>query len=144
MTWTRSTAYPCSTYGCDEPGAWREVRSVKPNGLPLSMGFYGACEFHHDEALKHHKPRNVDPGTPVPDPAPRAVQSDVAASQSIVREVPVGIVEIAAWLEVRRGTCDRWINRGIFPEPDMRVSNHPLWWSSTISDWARATGRLPA
>ncbi len=81
--------------------------------------------------------------TPVPDPAPRALDGDLAASQGIVREVPVGIVEIAQWLEVRRATTDRWRQRGIFPTPDMTVSGRPLWWKSTVETWAIATGRMP-
>ena len=45
-TFRRSTDYPCSFMGCEQPGAWVETRKVRANGQPASLGFYGWCDEH--------------------------------------------------------------------------------------------------
>jgi predicted DNA-binding transcriptional regulator AlpA len=55
---------------------------------------------------------------------------------------PVGIVEIAARLDVQRGTVDQWIQRGIFPESRWTVGGRPAWSWDTVEKWAKDTGRL--
>ncbi len=81
--------------------------------------------------------------TPVPDQSPRALERHTGASQSIVREVPLGIAEIAQLLEVKRATVNMWRARGVLPEPDGFVSDSPYWWPATIRDFAIATNRVP-
>lgn len=48
---------------------------------------------------------------------------------------PVGIVEIAARLDVQRGTVDVWRNRGLLPDPDYTVGGRPAWEWATIVAW---------
>lgn len=55
---------------------------------------------------------------------------------------PVGMVEVAAKLGVRRQTVDMWHHRDLLPEPDWTVGGRPAWRWSTIETWARETGRL--
>ncbi len=57
--------------------------------------------------------------------------------------VLVGIVEIAEWLEVERGTVDKWRQRAVLPDAEWVVSGTPIWRWSTIRLWAASTGRLP-
>ncbi|MGH8575358.1 MAG: helix-turn-helix transcriptional regulator [Gammaproteobacteria bacterium] len=57
---------------------------------------------------------------------------------------PVGIVEIAARLDVGRGTVDQWQQRPStgFPAPDAIIGGrHPAWAWATIEQWAASTGR---
>lgn len=56
---------------------------------------------------------------------------------------PVGIVEIAERLKVKRATVDQWLQRELLPEASWRVGGRPAWPWQTIHDWADATGRLP-
>lgn len=58
-----------------------------------------------------------------------------------VRESPLGVTEIAQLLEVQRKTVETWRHRRIFPEPDLTVSGTPLWWETTVLEWAEQTGR---
>lgn len=55
---------------------------------------------------------------------------------------PVGAVEIAERLAVRRATVDQWRQRGIFPEPQGVVGGRPAWDWPVVEAWARETGRL--
>jgi hypothetical protein len=57
---------------------------------------------------------------------------------------PVGAVEIASRLRVRRDTVDQWRLRDLgFPEPKWKVGGRPAWNWSDVREWARASGRLP-
>lgn len=55
---------------------------------------------------------------------------------------PVGLVEIAARLSVRRETADTWRHRGVLPEPVCEVGGRPCWDWPDVERWARETGRL--
>jgi len=57
--------------------------------------------------------------------------------------LPVGAVEIAARLRVRRATVDQWQQRGLLPDPDWTVGGRPAWAWARIEQWARDSGRLP-
>lgn len=55
----------------------------------------------------------------------------------------VGSAELAARLNVKKGTVWSWKARGEMPDPDAIRSNTPLWsWSETIAPWARERGLL--
>jgi predicted DNA-binding transcriptional regulator AlpA len=55
---------------------------------------------------------------------------------------PVGAVEIAARLGVKRRTVDAWRQRDIdFPEPLWQVGGRPAWNWDTIERWAATHGR---
>lgn len=54
---------------------------------------------------------------------------------------PVGLVEIAQRLGVRRTTADVWRNRGLLPEPRWTVGGRPAWAWADIEKWAKETGR---
>lgn len=56
--------------------------------------------------------------------------------------IPVGAVEIAVRLGVRRATVDQWQQRGLLPAPDWTVGGRPAWDWTRIEEWARKTGRL--
>lgn len=53
---------------------------------------------------------------------------------------PVGPKEIAERLDVRRATIDKWMWKGVMPEPH-RISGNPVWEWETIKQWAAETGR---
>lgn len=55
---------------------------------------------------------------------------------------PVGVVDIAERLGVRRQTVAVWKVRELLPEPDWQRGAGPLWQWLTIERWARETGRL--
>lgn len=55
---------------------------------------------------------------------------------------PVGGVEIAEKLAVRRQTVSMWHLRGLLPEPKWTVSGNPAWNWADIEAWAEATNRL--
>jgi hypothetical protein len=64
---------------------------------------------------------------------------------------PVGLVEIAERLRVKRETAGMWHYRsecgGLpvpMPAPRWIVSGAPAWRWSDIERWARKTGRMPA
>jgi ParB family chromosome partitioning protein len=71
-----------------------------------------------------------------------AIVAEEESPVVIVREVPVGIAEIAQLLEVKLQTVNTWRHRGILPEPAFQLSGSPAWWKEDIEEWARATGRL--
>ena len=50
--------------------------------------------------------------------------------------------EVAELLDVQRRTVNQWRFRDILPEPDLVVSGRPAWMETTITGWARETGRL--
>lgn len=63
---------------------------------------------------------------------------------------PVGLVEIAERLGVKRETAGMWHYRSQrgelpvpMPEPRWTVSGGPAWRWSDIEKWARRTGRWP-
>lgn len=56
---------------------------------------------------------------------------------------PVGIVEIADHLNVKRKTVDQWRQRhDDFPAPRWTVGGRPAWNLDDIEAWAKTTGRL--
>lgn len=55
---------------------------------------------------------------------------------------PVGIVEIADRLGVKRQTVDQWRLRKLLPEPCWTVGKRPAWTWNQIAEWGRSTGRL--
>lgn len=55
---------------------------------------------------------------------------------------PVGIIEIAERLGVKRQTVDTWRLRGLLPEPRWTVGGRPCWDWTDIEAWAKETGRL--
>ena len=56
---------------------------------------------------------------------------------------PVGAVEIAARLGVKRGTVDQWRARALdFPEPRWQVGGRPAWNWDDIERWAVCSGRV--
>lgn len=56
--------------------------------------------------------------------------------------LPVGILEIAGRLGVRRVTVDQWLQRDLLPPPEWTVGGRPAWDWSNILRWAVETGRL--
>lgn len=56
-------------------------------------------------------------------------------------DTPVGVVEIAELLGVRRATVDQWRQRDLLPVPEWTVGGRPAWRMSTILQWAKRTGR---
>lgn len=54
---------------------------------------------------------------------------------------PVGLVEIAARLGVRRATADKWQDRGLLPLRRWTVGGRPAWDWADIAAWADRTGR---
>lgn len=67
---------------------------------------------------------------------------DICYSLDVTWEQPVGIVEIAARLGVKRQTVDVWRVRGLLPEPKGLVGGRPAWDWPEIEAWARSTARL--
>ncbi len=57
---------------------------------------------------------------------------------------PVGALEIAQRLGVRKQTVHVWRQRGVLPPPRWTVSGNPAWEWSEVEQWAQATGRLPS
>lgn len=55
---------------------------------------------------------------------------------------PVGTVEIAARLGVKRETVDKWRTRDLLPAPRWTVGGRPAWDWVDVERWARDTGRL--
>jgi hypothetical protein len=56
---------------------------------------------------------------------------------------PVGGLEIAARLGVRRETVATWKQRGVLPAARWTVSGEDAWdWTEDIESWAHETGRL--
>jgi ParB/RepB/Spo0J family partition protein len=66
----------------------------------------------------------------------------VVKPPTTVREEMVGMTEIAQLLEVKPATVAQWRQRGIFPDPDRILSGAPLWWESTVLEFAERTGRI--
>lgn len=54
---------------------------------------------------------------------------------------PVGLLEIAERLGVKRQTARMWRQRGVLPAPRWLVSGLPAWDWPDIARWARETGR---
>jgi predicted DNA-binding transcriptional regulator AlpA len=53
----------------------------------------------------------------------------------------VGKAELEQLLGVKRGTVYKWTARQVLPPADMVVNGQDAWWSTTILEWARTTGR---
>lgn len=70
--------------------------------------------------------------------------SAVATVLAMAEADPVGIVEIAERLGVRRATVDQWRyhETGGFPAPKWTVGGRPAWDWSDIKRWAESTGRI--
>jgi predicted DNA-binding transcriptional regulator AlpA len=108
-------------------GGWVEcfdvIRESPPDGVgpkegTVVTGRPGPCNMHLELGNEHECPMGPDP-------------SD-----------PVGTVEIAQRLGVKRATVDQWRQRKLMPEPDWTVGGRPAWRLGTILAWARETGRL--
>jgi hypothetical protein len=54
---------------------------------------------------------------------------------------PVGVMEIAERLGVKRQTVAMWKLRGLLPEPKGVVSGQPAWDYPDVLSWAKQTGR---
>lgn len=54
---------------------------------------------------------------------------------------PMGAVEIAKLLGVKRQTVNQWVFRNHMPEPLWVVSGMPAWDRAQIVAWAKLTGR---
>jgi hypothetical protein len=69
---------------------------------------------------------------------------DLSASLDAMSErTPVGGLEIADRLGVKRETVAMWKQRGHLPPPRWTVSGEDAWdWYLDIEPWARQTGRL--
>lgn len=58
---------------------------------------------------------------------------------------PVGALEVAGRLGVRRETVAQWKQRGLLPPARWTVSGQDAWdWALDIEPWARETGRMKA
>lgn len=56
---------------------------------------------------------------------------------------PVGAVEIAARLGVKRRTVDAWRQRELgFPEPRWQVGGRPAWHFDDVAAWYEQRGSL--
>lgn len=55
---------------------------------------------------------------------------------------PVGTLDIADRLGVKKETVAMWRYRGLMPEPQWSVSKQPAWNWPDIEQWAKETGRL--
>lgn len=71
-----------------------------------------------------------------------ACRADRADAIGRERDRPVGLVEIAELLQVRRSTVDQWGQRGLLPPREWTVGGRPAWRLSVIVAWAHDTGRL--
>lgn len=57
---------------------------------------------------------------------------------------PVGTIEIATRLGVRRSTVDMWRQRDLhFPKPTWTIGGRPAWNWDVVWAWAERTGRDP-
>lgn len=54
---------------------------------------------------------------------------------------PVGLIELAAILQVSRDTVDKWRTRDLLPAPEWTVGGRPAWNLATIAKWIRDTDR---
>jgi predicted DNA-binding transcriptional regulator AlpA len=62
--------------------------------------------------------------------------------QPVNAVLPVGILEIAERLGVKRATVDQWLQRGLLPPPEWTVGGRPAWDWRTIRRWAVESGRM--
>lgn len=53
---------------------------------------------------------------------------------------PMGLTEVAAFMDRSKATVTRWRSNGLFPEPDLILGNRPLWFASTLMDWMKSGG----
>lgn len=70
--------------------------------------------------------------------------SPTSKTRSVVE--PVGILEIAARLDVASDTVQKWRARFAdtdkpFPEPRGAISGQPWWHWGDVARWCKATGR---
>src|ERR1700733_4486311 len=124
--------------------------------LFLSAGTTGgAPNGPHDGC---HQPRVHGPPDRPPTPRPRREHRPGAHGGRFRRRVrtgqarrevtgrspcePVGGLEIAGRLGVRRETVAMWKQRGLLPPARWTVSGEDAWdWALDIEPWARETGR---
>jgi len=56
-------------------------------------------------------------------------------------DFPITLGQVALLCEVEAATTRVWRTRGVLPPSDVPESPEPLWWVSTIADWATTVGR---
>lgn len=140
------------------PSLWEAIRAAeaKPETRRNILGSFTGGSGAMNPLRSYGSPAWY--GEPVPDGeatrrrvvawAERGGHEDVLAAavpgsvELILADEPVGAVEIAARLGVRRATVDQWGWRGLLPEPDFTVGGRPAWRWGTIEEWARRTGRM--
>tara|TARA_B100000029_G_scaffold244675_2_gene241814 strand:+ start:2300 stop:2617 length:318 start_codon:yes stop_codon:yes gene_type:complete len=70
-------------------------------------------------------------------------ENNVSGTNWVATEDPIGVYEISELLNVEPTTVSSWRQRHNLPKPDKLVNKGatPLWKTSTILEWANATGR---
>lgn len=53
----------------------------------------------------------------------------------------ISLAQVAVACEQEPATARVWRTRGVLPISDAPENPEPLWWVSTIAEWATATGR---
>ena len=64
--------------------------------------------------------------------------------QNLTDSPVVGIVEIAAALNVQRATVDQWRQRGILPAAPWQVGGRPAWPRHVLDDLAHRDAAIAA
>lgn len=71
-----------------------------------------------------------------------ADESAPAAPAPTVREIPIGIDDVARRLGVKADTVQKWRRRDVgFPLEAGSLSGAPYWWAADVDHWASKTGR---
>lgn len=79
------------------------------------------------------------------EPLTRAALIEIAEQIRSSEPDPVGAVEVAERLNVKRRTVDQWRQRATdFPAPRWTVGGRPAWNFDDVEAWAKRTGRLDA
>lgn len=55
------------------------------------------------------------------------------------RVLPLGVLEVAALLGVKKNTVHQWRARNKMPPPDGHIGGAPVWWEETIRGWCDGT-----
>lgn len=109
--------FECVADSCGDPAEYAGAYRLSDRKIILHF-----CELHFDET--NDVPLSADGGAAVCE--------------------PVGLVEIAERLGVKRGTAKQWHHRRLLPAPRWVVSGAPAWDWSAVERWARESGRLPS